>query len=522
MLMFIVACEPQAPEQSLLITLVADGRERTFVLAQSMTVEEFLVQPDINVTLNSSDRLSPPRFTQLSDGMKITIVRVTESNECERVEVPFQREIVQNEGLAPAEERLVQVGQNGIQEICYRLIYEDGVLQNRIQSGQATVITPPINEVVIVGIRTQVEPLPLVGTLLYINNKNLWVIKGNSTEKRPLTTTGNLDSLVLTASPDGRYALYSAQRNVEEAFLNQLWLIETTGSGNPIELAATNVIHAEWVPQTTDTFSYSTGEPQAIFPFWRALNNWWTMQIDLRTGRSLNIRNVVPESGGGLLGWWGTVFRWSPNGERLAWVRADSSGIVSPRGELQPLVQYPFFRTAQNWSWRADASWSFDSQLIATTVHGAPVGNEPPETSPAFDAAVYDANGSFQATIQPASGMWSAPKFSPAVNDPNSEFPRGYLAYLKARDPYNSINGEYDLVVADRDGSNARVIFPRANQAGVTTRDFGLTPQDFTWNPTASMIAIIYQGNLWVVDVVSGAAHQLTFDGQSEHPVWVN
>lgn len=523
MLSVLVACEPQiATEDNLLISIIADGRERTFVLSQSMTVDEFLSQSDINITLSNTDRLSPPRFTQLTDGMKVTIVRVTETSECERVEIPFQREIVQNEGLAPEEERLIRVGQNGVQEVCYRTIYEDGVAQNRIPDSQPTVLTPPLNEVVIVGIRTQVEPLPLVGTLLYINNKNAWVIKGNTTAKRPLTTAGNLDSLVLAASSDGRYAIYTAKTSTEESFLNQLWLIETSGNNAPLELAATNVIHAEWVPQTQDTISYSTGEPQAIFPFWRALNNWWSMQIDLRTGRSLNIRNVVPESSGGLLGWWGTVFRWSPSGERLGWVRADSSGIVTPRGELQPIAQYPFFRTTQNWSWRADLSWSFDGQLLATTIHGAPVGNEPPETSPAFDTVVYDVSGTFQALVAPTAGMWSSPKFSPPVNNPNSEFAHGYLAYLKAREPYNSINGEYDLIVADRDGSNARVIFPRANQAGITTKDFGITPQDFTWSPDANYLAVIYQGNLWVIDVISGASYQMTFDGQSEHPVWAN
>jgi hypothetical protein len=40
------------------------------------------------------------------------------------------------------------------------------------------------------------------------------------------------------------------------------------------------------------------------------------------------------------------------------------------------------------------------------------------------------------------------------------------------------------------------------------------------WSPDARQIALIYQGNLWVVDAESQVAHQLTLDGGASHPVW--
>jgi hypothetical protein len=86
----------------------------------------------------------------------------------------------------------------------------------------------------------------------------------------------------------------------------------------------------------------------------------------------------------------------------------------------------------------------------------------------------------------------------------------------------NSVYGEYDLFVADRDGSNAHIIFPSDGQPGITWEDVGLTPQTYAWSPDARQIAVIYQGNLWVVDVVSLVAHQLTFDGRSQNPVWTS
>jgi Tol biopolymer transport system component len=133
-----------------------------------------------------------------------------------------------------------------------------------------------------------------------------------------------------------------------------------------------------------------------------------------------------------------------------------------------------------------------------------------------FNVAVANADGSFSAEIVPNAGIWASPRYSPTFSQGNSGMPSGYIAYLRARDIANSINpqAEYDLVVADRDGSNARVVFPESGQPGLTA------PQNLAWSPDARQIAYIYQGNLWVVDVMSGVAHQLTLDGAASHPVW--
>jgi resuscitation-promoting factor RpfB len=520
-LFLLSACQSSTPTDTFLVSLIADGRERTFQLTDSMTVEQFLAQSDINVQIGETDRLTPPRFTQLSDGMRITIVRVTEESECEETTIPFTREVIQNEGLQPDEERIIQIGQNGTQQICYRVIIEDGLRRDRLPVGEPAVLTAPINEVVMVGISADTDPVTINGTLTYINNKNAWVITGSSTTKRPITTTSNLDSLVLDLSDDGRYLLYTADVIGDDSFVNQLWLVDIA-TEQSVQLVPTNVLYAEWIPQRANEISYSTSEPQSLFPYWRALNNVLTMEIDPTSGQSLNNSIVVQESSGGLSGWWGTVYSWSPDGTRLAWVRADGMGIVDPEGNLQSYAQYALFRTNQNWSWRANISWSPDSNLVTTTLHGAPLVNEPPEASPVFDTVAIDLNNNFTAQIYGSAGIWSSPKFSPLLNNPTSQFPQGYVAYLQAREPYNSISGEYDLVVADRDGSNARVIFPPSDRVGIKTKDFGITPQDFTWSPDGRQIAVIYEGNLWIVDVITEVAYQLTFDGQSENPVWTN
>ena len=118
------------------------------------------------------------------------------------------------------------------------------------------------------------------------------------------------------------------------------------------------------------------------------------------------------------------------------------------------------------------------------------------------------ADGSFNTPIVENSGIWSTPQFS-------SDNEASQLAYLKARDPFNSINGEYDLILADRDGSNARRIFPPDNQQG-------LSEQTFVWNQQGTQLALIYQGNLWLVDVETGASHQLTLDSGVTDIDWSN
>jgi hypothetical protein len=95
------------------------------------------------------------------------------------------------------------------------------------------------------------------------------------------------------------------------------------------------------------------------------------------------------------------------------------------------------------------------------------------------------------------------------------------VAYLQARDPLNSLGGEYDLVVADRDGSNPTVVFPPEGRPGI--RPFNeIQPTEFEWSPAGTHIAIIYQGNLWIVEVDTRLAQQITTDGQASHPRWTS
>lgn len=522
--LLLASCQNQPETPAIQVSLVADGRERTFAYSVPVTVGEFLRDPKVDIELGELDRVNPPPFTQISDGMRVTIVRVQETPECEQSIIPYQQKTLLSEGLKPGEQKVGQAGQNGTLEVCYRVTINDGVPGDRVEISRTEILAPK-DEIIYVGPSGEIEPVPIAGTLAYIGNGNAWSMRGSSTTKRPLTTTSDLDKRVFKLSPNGRQLLFT--RKVADAdggnSFNQLWLIaDVQQNAAPVSLVPGDVLDADWVPGSDNTISYSTGEASEAAPGWRAFNDLWQMRLDPQTGEALNVQQILENPPGGPYAWWGTRYEWSPDGQKMAWVQADAFGLVDlENGRLNdPLLNYAVFLTRADWSWRATVSWSPDSASVITTVHGPPVGRELPENSPAFDVAVADTGGSLRASIIKNAGIWAAPQFSPLVSEPDAEFPQGYMAYLRARDPFNSINGEYDLIVADRDGSNARRIFPPENEPGIKAGESVYQNQEFVWSPDGRQIALIYQGNLWIVDVESAIAHQLTLDGGASNPVW--
>lgn len=521
-LFFIAACTSTPQADPILITLVADGRERVYRHTEPITVGQFL--REVGLERAPLDRVEPSEVTQIRDGMRITVVRVVEEEECESVEIPYRQQVQLFEGIAPGDQRIGQAGRNGAEQVCYRISIVDGVRGARVEQ-RRTITIEPQDEIIYVGPTTELEPVPVSGTLAYISNSNVWIINGSSRNKRILTDSGDLDRRVFSLSPDGQHLLIarSIPANSGSTAFNQLWLITNINSNTPqlVPLSLQDVLFAEWAPGRVNTISYSTAQASDVAPGWNAYNDFWLARIDINSGEILNLTEVLPRSTGGLNGWWGTRFQWSPNGDNVAWIRANSIGLIDfENNDIgQPLVSYPLLvvGSGSDWSWRTTVSWSPDASILITTTHGPPLGSEAPEASPVFNITAAAVDGSFQANLVERAGIWSTPKFSPEINVPGSQFPRGYIAYLRAREWENSITSDYDLVIADRDGSNERVIFPQPGQPGLVAERFA---QDFTWSPDGSEIAFIYQGNLWIIDVASGVARPLTQDGGASRPVW--
>ena len=503
------ACGTRQPEVSIEVTLLVDGGMRERVLSQELTVDQLLTLEGIE--LSPRDRLSHPLVSPVTNGMTLTVRRVEEKRECARREVAFDRLRLPKESLREGEEQLGQVGAAGIEEACYAVIMEDDVEAERQLIGEPAIIQPPTDEITWYGIPQSVAPIAIAGRLGYINHGEAWTITGDASQKRRLTANLKLDALVFDQSADGSRLLFTAKSEAGSDFFNSLWMLETDGESTPTRLTPSDVLFAEWRPQTRAEIAYSTGLRKDGADI-TALNNLWLLRIDLQTGRAISVSEAFPESPAG-----GTTrFAWSPDGAKMAWARTDGIGIVDmDEGLLQPLLTYAPFDSGARWTWQTSLSWSFDSRLLGSAAHGAPIGDEPATASPVFNLAVVSADGGFAAQLQRNAGMWAAPGFSPA--SANGE---GYIAWLSARQPQNSLSSQYDLMIADRDGSNESRIFPPVGETGINRGDFASTAPPFAWSPDARQIAIVYRGDIWLVDVADATATQVTFDGASSFPVW--
>jgi hypothetical protein len=247
------------------------------------------------------------------------------------------------------------------------------------------------------------------------------------------------------------------------------------------------------------------------------------MQLNPETGEALSgsFDEIISPNMLGTYAYWGRRYLWSWDGEKLAWSNSDGVGLVDlETGDFDTLLSFqeyaPLVELLEGASvWIPTLSWSTDGYLI-TTVHGHPYAEEDPEDSVIFDLAVVDVDNNVMIdSFRPQVGIWASPTYSPALVGDDGEVTYS-IAYFQAREPLNSPGTQYDLWVADRDGSNAKLVFPGEELPGLRP-----DPEDgIAWSPTGRQIALIHQGNLWVIEVSTGQAYQITIDGQTSRPRW--
>ncbi len=523
------------------VTLQVGGATRTFESTAAVVRDVLREQ---QVTLGELDRVTPGEFSPVIDGLTILVVRVREEFQIETIEIPFEQQVVRNEGLPAGERRLLQTGNNGQEEITYRIVYEDGVQVSRVEVRRQT-LTAARPEITMLGVQTNLTVVPIVGRLVYLSAGNAWQVVEDSGNRAPLTVSGDLDGRIFRLSPDGEYLLYSRSAASLGGF-NSLWAISTAEESTPFELGIENILWADWAPHRARTLAFSTAEPRSAAPGWKANNDLRLMQFDENNVVLEPIAEIVASNAGGLMGWYGTRFAWAADGAYISYAQADSMGVISvPQVEFAPRFDYaslfptdtpdPFFATAtplptatpytqnyplnsfvlarytpyntrSDWVWLPEMQWSADNRILFTVLHGATLGLEAPEDSAVFNLTALATDGGFSAELQAQAGMWASPAISPLNTTAR-------LAFLQADLPLESATSRYRLWVADVDGSNPRALFPPAEQNG-------LTPQTLSWSPDGRLVACLWDGNLWVVDVESGQAQQLSSDGETRVVSW--
>lgn len=512
----ITACQPQPACKN--VSVVVDGQRLTFFTCAA-TVREVLEQ--LKITLGPLDRVEPDLWRETVEGGTVTVVRVEVREKTERRSIPFQQRIIKSEALAPGERKLLQLGSAGEEEITYRIILEDRVERERVEALRK-VIEPPVDEIIAVGMQSNLPSIPITGTLVYISGGNAWVMRDTSAGRRPLTSSGDLDGRVFALSHDGDWLLYSrVETGMPPNVLNSLWIIGTSVlNEQPQPLGIQGVVHAEWLHDGRG-FIYSTAERTGGSPGWKAHNDLWRAELQglkpaaQRTAQdtiTATVKLLAHAPASELYGWWGTNFALSPDNRYVAYGRPDAVGVLDlTTGKAASLLNFAVYHTYGEWVWLPELSWSPDGQFIACSAHGMhPSGGEP-EDSPVFDMWILDRAGNLQVPIVSEAGMWSAPAWSPTIIA--GEKRESLIAYGVARLPRDSQNSRYDLYVMDRDGSNRRKVFPPEKWEG-------LVAPDLAWSPDGRLLVLAYEGNLYMIDIHSGTWNQLTADGHSGQPRW--
>ena len=277
-------------------------------------------------------------------------------------------------------------------------------------------------------------------------------------------------------------------------------------------MEAENVLWADWAPDCRGTptgrscrIAYSTGELVEGSPNWKAENDLWIGWPRAGDGRLLSLRRIMEPSVGGAFGWWGMTFAWAPDGQSLAYARADEVGVIRVvNGAQSPLVRFAPYRTFARWVWTPTLSWSLEGKFIAATLHGpAPTGGAS-EDSPVFDVWALAADGTITAELVSEAGMWAVPTYAPKGD---------LIVFGRARNPYVSQTSGYDLYLVDRDGSDRRLIFPPAEE-------IGLAYPEVAWGPEGDRLLVVYRGNLLLIATADGDVRQLTSEGNVTAVRW--
>jgi hypothetical protein len=515
LIFLLVSCAPEVQRSDVTVTVLADGTTQSETLTSGSSVQQALTSA--GVSLSQIDRVDPPAYTLITGGLTITVTRVREEFETQQVIIPYERQELHNESMPTGEIRLVQAGQNGLREITIRHVFE-----NDIETGNSLVsentLQTAVPEIVMIGVQSPFAPLLIPGKLVYIKGGNAWFMEGSTSNPRPLVTTGDLDSKVFSLSPDGNWLLFSRKSELPtDQEINTLWVINTKAqSATPIELGVANIVDfAAWQPSENYLIAYSTVEPRVTAPGWQANNDLYFLSF--KDGKPGQPDEILETNSGGIYGWWGMTFKWSPDGSLLAYSRPDSIGLVDIEYQgLISLVNITPFNTHGEWAWVPGLAWGGDSRSLYFVNHAEPTGLVSQEESPNFDLRSISLSDNHIIPLIQQTGMFANPVVSPTLeNEAGSTL---LVAFLQAIFPTQSKTSRYQLMVMNSDGTDLRPLFPEQGQTG-------LEPHSSVWAPRqldngGELIGVIYEGNLWIVDSTSGESQQVTGDGLTSQIDW--
>jgi hypothetical protein len=521
---FIWGCSAQTESQlQIQVQISVDGEQKTIEIPTGSNVESALKRAGIEI--GSLDRVEPDVSTPLSDQDQIRVIRVREEYTVEQEIIPFEQQRLQTESLPEQTTLIAQKGENGLREITYQHIYEDGIEISKKRVNDGVIIKEPTPEIIMIGIQTAIAPFSIPGRLAYLLGGNAWVMEGSTAKRRPVVTTGDLDGRIFALSPDGKWLLFT-RRSKKENEINTLWVaIVDQTSEKLMDLKISNIVHfAGWKPGTNrNDLAFSTVEPRSTAPGWQANNDLNVISFSSSSWVS-KWKTLLDANSGGVYGWWGTNFAWSPSGSQLAYSRPDGVGLLNlDTGALQPLIEILPYQTHGDWAWIPGLAWGSDGNTLVTVDHISSAGITSPEESQLFDLVALPLLQGAPIHLVIQSGMFSYPVASP-IQSEQGIGNQYQIAFLQAIFPTQSETSRYRLWVTDQDGSNKSQLFPAEGE-------IGLDPQSVVWSPQPMpdinkyAIAVLYQGNIWLVETNDQQGNlvqprQVTGDGLVSRIAW--
>jgi hypothetical protein len=514
-------CSPpdvSAPRKTIQVVVDAGTRTLEVSLPAGSTVQDVLNAVD--QPLEGKDRVEPSASTVLEDDATVKIIRVMEEYETVEEVIPFQVIRQPTENLPEGEEQLLQAGQNGLEEVTYLRLVENGQEISYREVNRVTV-EEPVNEIVLVGQQASLAPISIPGRLVYLSDGNAWVMEGSSSNRKLVVAAGDLDGRIFRLSSDGSWLLFTRKEDSEDV-INSLWAANITGDNpDPIDLEVQNVIHfADWLPGAEQEVVYSTVETRVSAPGWQANNNLLARKFS-QTGWTELSATLVETNFGGVYGWWGTDYEFTPQGDQAAFSSPDQVGLVEvENGQKRTLFKMEPYNTRADWAWMPGIAFSPGGDVLYTVRHAAEPGSASAEESPYFDLVAVPLNSGLTITLRENVGMFAYPLPSPVRDTASGE--TGFIvAYLQAALPELSATSSYRIAVMDRDGSNQRVIFPSLDQTGLSPqRGWGAWAPGGEDGQGSPALAVLYQGNIWLVDAANGEAVQATGDGRVQRLDW--
>ncbi|PJJ56891.1 uncharacterized protein YabE (DUF348 family) [Mumia flava] len=110
------------------ITLVADGAKRK-VFTPGATVRDAL--NGIGITLGKLDEVKPRLGKQVTDGMKVKVVRIAKKTKTKTEAIDYRTKVREDDSMAEGKVKVVREGRTGEARVTYEIIRADGKVRSR-------------------------------------------------------------------------------------------------------------------------------------------------------------------------------------------------------------------------------------------------------------------------------------------------------------------------------------------------------------------------------------------------------